>query len=104
LSLVRFRIKKSVPYDVESAALSYWPQPVGGGSRKCEVVVAVAPVEIVARYEAPFRAAGIDPGIVTTSSLAALELIDEKGIAVVAKLSGRVLMAMVVDKGLLKLV
>src|SRR6476661_2379613 len=29
LSLVRFRMKKSVPYDVESAAVSFWPQHTG---------------------------------------------------------------------------
>ena len=27
LSLVRFRVKRSVPFDVDSAALSYWAQP-----------------------------------------------------------------------------
>src|SRR5579864_7174602 len=30
LSLVRFRMKKSVPYDIESATVSYWPQPAQG--------------------------------------------------------------------------
>src|ERR671928_152293 len=29
-SLVRFRMKRSVPFDVESAALSYWAQPGDG--------------------------------------------------------------------------
>ena len=66
LSLVRFRVKRSVPFDVESAALSYWAQPAEG--KKVDVVVVVAPLEIVSRYEAPFRAAGMTPGLVTTSS------------------------------------
>src|ERR1051325_5349079 len=48
LSLVRFRMKKAVPYDVESAAVSYWPQHAG--EKKYDVVVVVAPIEIVARY------------------------------------------------------
>ena len=103
-ALIRFRMKKSVPYDVESAAISYWPQPAAGGGKKVEVVVALVPLEIVARYEAPFRAAGIDPGFVTTSAIAALELVRENGIVVVAKLSGLVLTVLVVDKGMLKLV
>ncbi len=55
ISLVRFRMKKSVPFDVESAAVGYWTQTSGG---KVDVVAAVAPFEIIARYEAPFRAAG----------------------------------------------
>ena len=102
LSLVRFRLRKSVPFDVEAAAVSYFPQPAGG--KKMDVVAAVAPLEIVSRYEAPFRAAGLNPGYVTISSLAFLDLVTEKGLAVVAKRNGRILSVMVVDKGGLKLV
>ena len=65
ISLIRFRIRKSVPFDVESAAISYYVQPAEG--KKCDVVVVVAPLEVVSRYEAPFRAAGMNPGLVTTS-------------------------------------
>src|SRR5437016_3388127 len=74
-SLIRFRLKRSVPFDVESAALSYWVQPsVNKAIKKIDAVVVMAPLEIVARYEAPFRTAGMNPGLVTTSSIAALEL------------------------------
>lgn len=102
LSLVRFRLRKSVPYDVEEAAVSFWPQPAGG--KKVDVVAAVAPQEIVLRYEAPFRAAGLNPGLVTISSLAFLELVNEKELAVVAKLSGRVLSILALEGGNVKLV
>lgn len=102
LPLVKFRIKKSVPFDVEAAAVSYWPQPSGG--KKMDVVAAVAPLEIIARYEAPFRAAGLDPGLVTTSSLAMLHLYSGRELAVIAKLSGRVLSLIVADGATLKLV
>jgi len=101
-SLVRFRLKRSVPFDVESAALSYFAQ--SAARKKIEVVVAMAPLEIVARYEAPFRAAGMNPGLVTTSSLAALELAPEAGLSVMAKLAGSVLTVPVRDKGHLRLV
>jgi type IV pilus assembly protein PilM len=101
LSLIRFRLKRSVPFDVESAAISYFSQP--GVSKKIDVVTAVAPIEIVARYEAPFRAAGMHPGLVTVSSLAALELAPESGLTVMAKLAGRVLSAAVRNKGALVL-
>lgn len=102
LPLVRFRLKRSVPFDVESAALSYFVQPAS--RKKIEVVAAVAPIEIVARYEAPFRAAGMNPGFVTTSSLAALELAPEAGLSVVAKIAGNVLTVPVRDKGHLRVV
>jgi type IV pilus assembly protein PilM len=102
ISLVRFRLKKSVPFDVESAAVGYYAQPSAGG--KVDVVTAVAPVEIITRYEAPFRAAGMNPGFVTTSSLAMLELVESRQVTVVAKLSGRTLTLMVLKGGLLKLI
>ena len=101
ISLVRFRMKKSVPFDVESAAVSYWAQTAGG---KADVVAAVAQLEIVARYEAPFRAAGMNPGFVTTSSLAALQLVEGRQVMVVAKRSGNVLTLMVLNGGVLKLI
>ncbi len=104
LALVRFRMKKSVPYDVESAALSYHAQQSNGHGKKYDVVVAIAPAEIVSRYEAPFRLAAIEPGLVTISALAVLDLLTEKGTVVVAKLSGRMLTILVVSAGSLKLV
>jgi type IV pilus assembly protein PilM len=103
LSLVRFRVKKSLPFDVDSAGLSYYPQPSGTNGKRRDVVVAVAPMEILARYEAPFRAAGFHPGLVTTSTLCALELMRGAGLAVLAKLSGRTLTLAVSDRGSLKL-
>jgi type IV pilus assembly protein PilM len=102
LSLVRFRLKKSVPFDVEAAAVGYHAQPSENG--KVDVVVAVAPIEIIARYEAPFRAAGMNPGFVTTSALAMLELVEGRQLTVIAKLSGKVLTLMVVNGGVLKLI
>lgn len=102
MSLVRFRMRKSVPFDVDSATVSYWPQPAGG--KKFEVVVVITPLEIVARYEAPFRAAGLNPGLVTISVVSALHLVDDGRITVVAKLSGRFLSIVVLEKSVVKLV
>jgi type IV pilus assembly protein PilM len=102
LSLVRFRIKKSLPFDLDSAGVSYFAQPNGQG-KGVDVVVAVAPLEVLARYETPFRAAGFLPGLVTTSTLAALELVRGNGVYVLAKLSGQVLTLAVVARGILKL-
>ena len=102
LALIRFRSKRSVPFDVESAALSYWAQLAA--HKRIDVVVVMAPMEIVARYEAPFRTAGFNPGLVTTSALTALELAPEGGLSVLAKLSGRVLTVLVREKSQLKLV
>ena len=65
----------------------------------------MAPLEvIVARYEAPFRAAGMNPGLVIPSSLAAIELAPDGGLSVLAKLTGRVLTVVARQAGVPKLV
>lgn len=102
-ALIRFRVRKSVPFDVESAAVSYVVQPAAGAS-KIDVVAAVMSLDIVARYEAAFRAAGYWPGLVTTSSLAAVNLLQPDGVVVLAKLSGQVLSVLVNEGARLKLV
>ncbi len=102
-ALVRFRIRKSVPFDIDSAAISYWRQNSPGG-KSHEVIVAVTPLEIIARYEAPFRALGLQPGLITISPLASLELVPLDGISVVAKVNGSILTVLVSHLGVLKLV
>jgi type IV pilus assembly protein PilM len=102
-SLVRFRLKKSVPFDLDSAAVQYHVQPVGKGSRS-DVLAATISTEVLARYEAALRQVGFQPGIVTTSSLAAVELIDGTGIQIFAKLTGPVLTVLAVENGAVKLV
>jgi type IV pilus assembly protein PilM len=100
-SLVKFRIKKTVPFDIETAAISFYPQSGKGGT---DVVVLVAALEIVARYEAPFRAAGLQPGHVTTSAIAISELNHSPGISILARLNGRVLSVLVMNGPVLKMV
>jgi len=103
LSLVRFRLKKTVPFDLDAASVSFHVQSRSGQQRGHEVVVAAAAEEIVARYEAPFRAAGLQPGFVTTSSLAALDLLPTDGITVLVKRGGRVLSIAIAGGRALKL-
>jgi type IV pilus assembly protein PilM len=103
-SLVRFRLKRTVPFDVDTAALSFQPQADRANGKKVDVVVAVAPLEVVARYEAPFRLAGFHVGWVTTSTLSALELMPQPGLNVLAKRTSRILSLAVVQHGILRLV
>lgn len=102
LALLRFRMKKSVPFDVDSAMVSF-AQQSRGKDHEVEVLTAVMASDIVEQYEAPFRAAGFHPGLITTSSLAALNLIDPDGIALLVKLSGRTLSVLVLDESTIKL-
>lgn len=103
LSLVRFRLKKSVPFDSESAAVSYHIQSKSS-TRNVEVVVVIAAMEIIAHYEAPFRNSGVHPGVVTTSAIAACEMLPPTGISVVSRLNGKMLTVIVANGRTLKLV
>lgn len=103
LPLLQFRLKKTLPYDVESAAISYFAQPMAITGKR-EVITVVTPLEVIARYEAPFRAANVHCGVVTISHLAMLDLVPVTGVVIVAKLSGQVITVMAVDHGALRLV
>ena len=81
-AIVRFRLKKSVPFDVEHAALSYQAHRANG---TIKVVAAVANAAVVAEYEAAFREAGYNPGVVVPSTLAALGLVEAAAPTMVVK-------------------
>ncbi len=68
-SVVRFRLRKSLPFDVDKAKVSYQAQPSPAGMR---VVAAVALNSVLEDYEAAFVEAGFTPGVVLPSMLAAL--------------------------------
>jgi type IV pilus assembly protein PilM len=97
LALIKFRLRKTLPFDIDEAALSYHIQ---AGNK---VLAAVAPVEIVARYEAPFRAAGLHPGLVTSSTVAMLELLPAKGSLLVAHHSPGALTVLALQNGVVSL-
>jgi type IV pilus assembly protein PilM len=105
-ALVRFRLKKSVPFEVETAVVSYAHQPRPSNAKvgaKIEILAAVISSDIVTQYEAPFRAAAFQPGLVTTSSLAALNLLAADGITLLVKMSGRVLSVLVLQENAVNL-
>jgi type IV pilus assembly protein PilM len=67
--VVRFRLRKSLPFDVDQAKVSYQAETASTGVR---VVAAVSLNSVVQDYEAAFREAGFIPGVVLPSMLAAL--------------------------------
>jgi type IV pilus assembly protein PilM len=70
--VIRFRLKKSLPFDVEQAAIAY---EIKRGQNTVRVVAAVSPRTVMEEYEAAFRDAGYAPGVVLPSSLAALGIV-----------------------------
>ena len=74
LQVVRFRLKKLLPFDVDHALVSF---QIMSTDRSLLRVLAVAiPQEVLAEYEAAVTEAGMQPGVVLPSTLAALAGLD----------------------------
>jgi type IV pilus assembly protein PilM len=101
LPVLRFRLRKSVPFDVEQAGVSY--QVLSEGSSRLEtqwkVLAAVIPGPVLAEYESAVRSAGYEPGVVLPASLAvlaALSAMDSQEAMLVANLGARALTTSIV--------
>jgi hypothetical protein len=92
--LLRLRLKKSVPFDVEDTTLSWMKQV--GRTGNTEVIAALARKEIVREYEQAFEAEGASPGVVLSSSLASLPLLESQGATLMVRMSGRSLATVIV--------
>lgn len=71
LELVRFRLKKSVPFRIEETQVDFQPLAVAPGRVRLLVAVACRPV--IEQYAAAFEALGAQAGLVTLSTLAMAE-------------------------------
>lgn len=85
LPVLRFRLRKMVPFDVEHAGLSY--QVLPKGQNELRVLAAILPGPVLAEYEAAVRAAGYEPGAVLPASLAVLETVHSLDAVLIANLS-----------------
>jgi type IV pilus assembly protein PilM len=75
LPLVRFRLKKLLPFDADEAMVSF---QVMSTSKSVVRVLAVAiPRDVLSEYETAAREAGFEPGAVLPSTLAALAALDD---------------------------
>jgi type IV pilus assembly protein PilM len=99
-SVVRFRLKKSLPFDLDKAKISYHAQPASSGLK---VVAAVALTSVIEDYESVFREAGYSPGIVLPSMLAALGAADADRPTLVVKVDSRTTSIAILDKNQLLL-
>ncbi len=70
LPVVRFRLKKLLPFDADDAAVSY--QVMSASKDLLHVLAVAMPRELLADYELVVREAGFEPGAVLPSTLAAL--------------------------------
>jgi type IV pilus assembly protein PilM len=94
LPMLRWRLKKSLPFDADEAAIS-WMRQLGHGG-KIEVVAAVARQKIIREYESAVEDCGAVPGVVQSSTLATLPMVEDTASTLLARLSGRHLAAVIV--------
>jgi len=94
-AVVRFRLKKSLPFDPEEAQISYHSQSTGKAVR---VVAAVVLKKVLEEYESAFRDAGYNPGIVMPSMLAAIGAADAERPTLVVKVDARTISIAILEQ------
>jgi type IV pilus assembly protein PilM len=97
--MLRWKLKKSVPFEVDETLISYMRQsPREDG---VDIVTALARLRIIREYEALAEAAELLPGVVLSSSLAAITLLDDQRPTLLARVSGNSLTTAIVREGVL---
>jgi type IV pilus assembly protein PilM len=76
LAVIRFRLKKLLPFDSEHAALSY--QVMASDKNSVRVLAVAMPHDVLSEYEDAVAAAGYTAGAVLPSTLAALSSLEEQ--------------------------
>ncbi len=99
-AVVRFRLRKSLPFDVERAQVSFEARRSNGAVK---VVAAVASLAVIEEYEALFSDAGYRPGVVVPSMLAALGPLEAGRPALAAKVDAGSVTLAIVEQGELRL-
>jgi type IV pilus assembly protein PilM len=99
IPMLRWKLKKSVPFEVDETLLSYMrQQPRGEG---VDVVTAIARLRIIKEYEALLEPQAVRAGVVLSSTLAAISLLEDSQPTLLARLSGTSLTAAIVREGVL---
>ena len=97
LPVVRFRLKKLLPFDADDAVVSF---QIMSTSRNLVRVLAVAvPKEVLTEYESLVREAGFEPGAVLPSTLAAVAGLTEMEAAVLLVNAGETAVTTAIVQG-----
>jgi type IV pilus assembly protein PilM len=97
--MLRWKLKKSVPFEADETLISYMRQaPREAG---VDVVTALARLRIIREYESLVEGVGLLPGVVLSSSLAAISLLEDEKPTLMARVSGSALTTAIVRRGVL---
>lgn len=101
LPIIRFRLKKLLPFDAEDAMVSY--QVMSTAKNLVRVLAVAVPQDVLSEYETAVREAGFEPGAVLPSTLAALVAVDSDGPMLLVNANTLGVTTAIVQKGLLML-
>src|SRR5256712_8494249 len=97
--MLRWKLKKSVPFEADETVISYMRQaPRETG---VDVVTGLARLRIIREYESLAEGAGLHPGVVLSSSLGAIAMLDDEKPTLLARVSGSSLTTAIVRTGVL---
>lgn len=99
IPMLRWKLKKSVPFEADETLISYMRQ--SPREEGVDVVTALARLRIIREYEALAEAANLRPGVVLSSSLAAVSLLEDERPTLLARVSGSALTTAIVREGVL---
>lgn len=99
LPMLRWKLKKSVPFEVEETLLSYMRQPAR--AEGVDIVTAIARLRIIKEYESALEEASIRPGVVLSTTLSAISLLEDEKPNLLARVSGIALTTAIVREGVL---
>jgi type IV pilus assembly protein PilM len=99
IPMLRWKLKKSIPFDADETVISFMRQPAR--AEGVDVVTALARLRIVREYEALAEGASLFPGVILSSSLAAISLLGDKKATLLARVSGGAPTTVVVRGGML---
>jgi type IV pilus assembly protein PilM len=99
IPMLRWKLKKSVPFEVDETLVSYMRQtPRADG---VDIVTAIARLRIIREYESLFDGLTLRPGVVLSSTLAAITLVDDLRPTLLARVSGTCLTTSIIREGVL---
>jgi len=97
--LLRWRLKKSVPFEAEETLISFMRQ--APREEGVDIVTGLARLRIIREYEQLMESVGMIPGVVMSSTLAALPLLDDQHPALLARVAGKALTTAIAREGIL---
>jgi type IV pilus assembly protein PilM len=99
IPLLRWRLKKSVPFETEETLISFMRQ--APREEGVDIVTGLARLRIIREYEQLIESVGMSPGVVMSSTLASLPLLEDRKPCLLVRVVGNALTTAIVRDGVL---